>query len=139
MNNEQKQGREYLGRGLAFPLQIDARGGLALVDGERDIEQAIRIILSTRPGERVMRPDFGCRIHDLLFEPLTAATESLIQQYVTEALVMWEPRIEVRRVNVYIAPDMDGALLVEIVYLIKATHDERSIIYPFFLQGGEEW
>ncbi len=139
MNGRRDRGQEYLGRGLAFPLRIDARGGLALVGGAEDIEQAIRIILSTRPGERVMRPDFGCRIHDLLFEPLTAGTEALIQQYVTEALILWEPRIKVRRVSVYVAPDMDGALLIEIAYLIKATHDERSIVYPFFLQGDEEW
>ncbi|RKY58163.1 MAG: baseplate protein [Candidatus Neomarinimicrobiota bacterium] len=132
-------GREYLGRGLAFPLRVNARGEIALVSGEEDIEQSIRIILGTRPGERVMRPEFGCRAHDLLFEPRNAATETLMRRYVTDALRRWEPRIEVRWVNVVSGDEPDGALLVEVHYTIKATHDERSIVYPFFLVGEEEW
>ena len=133
------RGKEYLGRGLAFPLQVNARGEIALTTPERDIEQAIGIILETKPGERVMRPDFGCRAHELLFEPLNAGTETLMRQYVTEALIMWEPRIDVQAVNVYVDRETDGALFVEVHYTIKATHDERSIVYPFFLVGGEEW
>jgi phage baseplate assembly protein W len=133
------RGKEYLGQGLAFPLHINARGELALATPERDIEQAIRIILGTRPGERVMRPDFGCRAHELLFEPLNVGTETLMQQYVVEALAMWEPRIDVLGVNVYVDKEMDGGLWTEIYYVIKATHDERSIVYPFFLAGEEEW
>jgi len=133
------RGKEYLGRGLAFPLRTNARGELALATPERDIQEAIRIILGTRPGERVMRPDFGCRAHELLFEPMDAGTETLMQQYVAEALDMWEPRIDVLGVNVYVDREVDGALWTEIYYLIKATHDERSIVYPFFLAGEEEW
>jgi phage baseplate assembly protein W len=131
--------KEYLGQGLAFPLHVNARGELALASGERDVEQAIRVILGTRRGERVMRPEFGCRAHELLFEPLHSGTETMMKQYVVEALTMWEPRIEVQAVNVYVDRDMDGALLVEVSYLIKATHDERSIVYPFFLVGEEGW
>ena len=131
--------REYLGRGLSFPLRVNARGAIALVGGEEDIRQSIRIILGTRPGERVMRPEFGCRAHDLLFEPRNAATETLMRRYVTDALRRWEPRIEVRWVNVMPGDEPDGALLVEVHYTIKATHDERSIVYPFFLVGEEEW
>jgi phage baseplate assembly protein W len=130
--------KEYLGQGLAFPLQVDARGQIALVSAERDIEQSIGIILATSPGERVMRPEFGCRAHELLFEPMHVGTVALMRQYVAEALTMWEPRIEVQAVNVYVDPDHDGALLVEIYYLIKETHDERSIVFPFFLVGQEE-
>lgn len=137
--NDHSRGREYLGQGLAFPLRMNARGELALASPDRDIEEAIRIILGTRPGERVMRPDFGCRAHELLFEPMHAGTETLMQQYVAEALDMWEPRIDVLGVNVYVDREMDGALWAEITYVIKATHDERSIVYPFFLVGEEEW
>ncbi len=132
-------GKEYLGRGVSFPLRVNARGEIALVGGEEDIRQSIRIILGTRPGERVMRPEFGCRAHDLLFEPRNAATETLMRRYVTDALRRWEPRIEVRWVNVMPGDDPDGALLVEVHYTIKATHDERSIVYPFFLVGEEAW
>ena len=130
--------REFVGRGLAFPLQVNPRGEIALVSAERDIEQAIRIILETAPGERVMRPEFGCRIHELLFAPRDAATEGLLIEYVEQALGRWEPRIEVREVKVTPDPRNDGAVFIEIFYQIKSTHDERSIVYPFFLIGQEE-
>jgi phage baseplate assembly protein W len=131
--------REFLGRGLGFPLRVNARGEIALVSGERDIEESIRVILGTRPGERVMRPEFGCRAHELLFEPRNASTETLMQQYVSDALRMWEPRITVQWVDVLIDENQDGAILVEVYYMIEETHNERSIVYPFFLVGEEEW
>jgi phage baseplate assembly protein W len=137
--NNNVRDREYIGQGLAFPLQVNPQGGIALASGERDVEQAIRIILSTAPGERVMRPEFGCRIHELIFAPQDAATESLVVYYVEEALAQWEPRIDVQEVDVSADPGRDGALLVEIKYRVKDTHDERSIVYPFFLSGEEEW
>ena len=136
--NENIRDREYIGQGLAFPLQVDPRGGIALATGTHDIEQAIRIILMTAPGERVMRPEFGCRIHELVFAPHDAATESLAAYYVQVALERWEPRIELREVEVVTDPARDGVLLVEIKYLVKDTHDERSIVYPFYLSGEEE-
>jgi phage baseplate assembly protein W len=125
--------REFLGQGLAWPLQIDSRGGIALARGERDIEQAIRLILETAPGERVMRPEFGCHIHDLLFAPYDAVTEGLVIQYVEQALARWEPRITVLEVNVSPHPGHDGALLIEISYRVNDTHDERSIVHPFYV------
>jgi uncharacterized protein len=127
----------FLGKGLSFPLRTDARGQIALVTGAEDIEQSIRIILGTRPGERVMRPTFGCRAHELLFEPNSAATSTLLQEHVYQALRMWEPRIEVVGVNVD-ATSHPGALLAEIEYTIKATHDTRSIVYPFYIQDEQE-
>ena len=137
--NHNVRDREYIGQGLAFPLQVNPQGGIALASGEHDIEQAIRVILSTAPGERVMRPEFGCRIHELIFAPHDAATESLVVYSVEEALAQWEPRIDVQDVDVSAEPGRDGALLVEIKYRVKDTHDERSIVYPFFLSGEEEW
>ena len=136
--NDNVRDREYIGQGLAFPLQLDPRGGIALASGERDIEQAIRIILMTAPGERVMRPEFGCRVHELVFAPHDAATESLAVYYVQEALARWEPRIDLQAVDIVADPRRDGVLLVEIKYRIKDTHDERSIVYPFYLTGEEE-
>jgi phage baseplate assembly protein W len=129
--------KEFLGRGLASPLQVDPRGGIALAAGEHDIAQAIRIILETAPGERVMRPEFGCRIHELVFAPHDMTTEALLVQYVEEALSRWEPRIDLREVNISADPLQDGAVLVEVKYQIKDTHDERSIVYPFYLTGEE--
>lgn len=130
--------RTFLGNGLNFPLKTDARGQVVLVTGHEDIEQSIRIILSTRQGERVMRPTFGCRAHELLFEPRSAATASLLQDYVHEALRIWEPRIEVHQVNVVNDDAQPGALLTEIIYEIKATHDTRSIVYPFYIANEPE-
>jgi phage baseplate assembly protein W len=136
--NSDARNREFIGQGLAFPLQVDPRGGVALASGERDIEQAIRIILETVPGERVMRPEFGCRVHELVFAPHNAATEGLVIHYVREALDRWEPRIDVQEIEISPEASDFGALLVEIKYHIKDTHDTRSIVYPFFLTGEEE-
>ncbi|MBN1261986.1 MAG: GPW/gp25 family protein [Anaerolineae bacterium] len=136
-DDRELRNREFLGQGLAFPLQINQRGEIAIARGADDIEQAIRIILETSPGERVMRPDFGCRAKELLFAPRNATTQGLMAYYVRRALRRWEPRIQVLNVEVSANPDHDGALLVEISYEIKATHDERSIVYPFYLMGEE--
>jgi Bacteriophage baseplate protein W len=130
--------KTFLGNGLSFPLRTDARGQIGLVTGSEDIDQSILIILKTRPGERVMRPTFGCRANELLFEPRSAATTSLLQNYVLEALRMWEPRIEVLNVNVVENEAGDGVLLTEIEYQIKATHDTRSIVYPFYITDEPE-
>ncbi len=129
--------RTYLGRGLAFPLHVNSRGEIALANGESDIEQAIYIILSTSPGERVMRPDFGCRAHELIFAPRDATTEGLMVYYVQQALGRWEPRVTVVNVSVVNAPTPDGAIIVDIQYQIKSTHDTRSIVYPFFIADEE--
>ena len=114
-----------------------ARNRGFLGHGERDIGESIRIILSTQPGERVMRPTFGCRAHELLFEPRDVATETLLRQYVVEALTMWEPRIEILAVKVFTEDDLDGAIFAEVEYIVSATHNQRSIVYPFFLVGQE--
>ena len=125
--------REFIGQGLAFPLQVNPRGELALASGERDIEQAIYIVLSTMPGERVMRPEFGCRVHELVFAPHNAATEGLAALYVKQALDRWEPRIDVMMVEIETDPLHDGALLINVKYRVRDTHNERSIVYPFYL------
>lgn len=126
-----------MGQGWAFPLQIGPRGGIALARGDHDIQQAIRIILETIPGERVMRPEFGCRIHELTFAPHDAATEGLAIYYVQQALERWEPRIELRDVSISSSSEQEGAMMIEVKYVIKDTYDERSIVYPFFLNGEE--
>ena len=124
-----------IGRGWAFPVGVSGSGGIALAHGNDDIEQAIRIILGTAPGERVMRPDFGCRIHELVFAPTTGETIGLARHYVEEALGWWEPRIDVRDVTVEGDPnDPRGARLWgSIRYEVRATKDERTLVYPFYL------
>ena len=130
--------KTFLGNGLNFPLRTDAHGQVLLVTGSEDIDQSIRIIIGTTPGERVMRPTFGCRANELLFEPSSAGTVSLLQSYVLDALRMWEPRIEVLSVNVSSEEAKNGILLADIQYQIKSTHDTRSIVYPFYIAQEQE-
>ena len=134
----QQNAKTFLGNGLNFPLRTDARGQVMLVTGSEDIDQSIRIILGTTPGERVMRPNFGCQVNNFLFEPATIGTISILQDYVLDALRMWEPRIEVLGVNVTQEAGSTGVLLTNIQYLIKATHDTRSIVYPFYIADEQE-
>ncbi|MEM7029358.1 MAG: GPW/gp25 family protein [Chloroflexota bacterium] len=136
MDSEMRN-REFLGQGWTFPLRVNARSNIALAKGDLSIEQAIRAILETRLGERVMRPEFGCRIHELIFDPRDSTTAGLAMVYVEDALAQWEPRIEVIEVSVNYHPEQDSALLIEIFYVIKSTHDERSIVFPFYLADEE--
>jgi phage baseplate assembly protein W len=130
--------QDFIGAGLAFPVGVDARGRFALARGANDIEQAIRIILLTPKGQRVMRPTFGCQIHDLVFAPNDATTAGLAEYYVREALAMWEPRIRLRSILVTPDPELPERLMISIDYEIKSTHDRRSLVFPFYRIPGEE-
>ena len=125
--------KEIVGKGWAFPPQTNAQGGLALTNEQNELSQAIFIILSTSPGQRVMRPTFGCRLNELVFAPNNAQTAARARRYVTEALGMWEPRIRVIEVNIHPDDDRDNRLIIDIEYEIKATHDRRSLVHPFYL------
>jgi hypothetical protein len=122
-----------IGRGWHFPPMLDERGTIALTGDTDEIEQSIRIILSTAPGQRVMRPDFGCRIHELVFAPNHMATAGLAQRYIGEALGRWEPRIQVLQVEARVGADDPACLMVTIQYRVSATHSNRSLVYPFYL------
>jgi len=129
--------RDVIGSGWAFPVRVDARGRISLARQERDVEEAIHMILLTPKGQRVMRPDFGCRIHELIFASNDATTAGLATYYVEEALGMWEPRIRVEKVVAQPDPENSGRLLIEIAYVIKSTHDRRSLVFPFYRIPGE--
>ena len=126
-------GNPIIGRGWRFPPQLDERGTIALTDDHDEIEEAIRIILGTAPGQRVMRTEFGCRIHELVFAPNNSATAGLAGRYITEALGRWEPRIEVERVDVDVDPGALECLLISVHYHVLTTHSNRSLVYPFYL------
>ena len=130
--------KDFLGQGWRFPLGVDGRGGIALSGAEGDIEASILVILGTAKGERVMRPEFGSSIHDLVFAPNNATTGGLLTYHVQEALARWEPRIDVAEVNVRADPQEQSLVLIEIQYLVKATNDERNLVYPFYLVPTEE-
>ncbi len=128
---------DFLGSGWSFPVGVDARGRVALSRRERDIEEAIVIILLTPKGQRIMRPDFGCQIHDLVFAPNDATTAGLAVYYVEEALAMWEPRIRVLDVTARPDDADPGRLMIDIQYEIKATYDRRALVFPFYRIPGE--
>jgi len=117
---------------------VDTRGRIALARQERDVEEAIQMILLTPKGQRVMRPDFGCRIHDLAFSPNNATLTGLATYYVEEALAMWEPRIKVEEVVARVDHENAQRLLIDVRYRIKATADRRSLVFPFYRIPGEE-
>jgi phage baseplate assembly protein W len=128
---------DLIGAGWAFPGRISAGGGIALDGGAASIEAALRMILATAPGERVMRPDFGCSLWDHVFDPLNAGTAALIEQSVRVALERWEPRIEVIEVHAVPEPDA-GRMVIRIRYLLRATNDERNLVHPFYLIPEED-
>lgn len=127
---------DFLGRGWKFP--VSTVGGMAAIaEGEESIRESILIILGTSRGERVMRPEFGCSINDLVFEVNSTATTTLVAFHVEEALKKWEPRIEL--LNVFVAPDEDKRekLNIEIDYVIRSTNTKANLVYPFYLEGKE--
>jgi phage baseplate assembly protein W len=133
MANENNISTNIIGSGWRFPLEVSGRGGVALSSADKDVEESIRIILSTPKGERRMRPNFGCNIHDLVFAPNTSTTWSLIAHHVEEALGWWEPRIEIRDLDVHPDTRDMSRLLITIKYKIRGTNNERSLVYPFYI------
>ena len=128
---------DFIGRGWAFPIRTDANGGIALVASEREIQEAIRVIVSTSPGERPMRPDFGCRIHDFVFAPADSATAAAMSAEVANALAKWEHRIDVENVDVLFANNDPTVFYIDIHYRMKRTNDRHNLVFPFYVIPGE--
>jgi phage baseplate assembly protein W len=134
--NPDKQ--DFLGNGWHFPPRISGQGGVDLTKDEEKIRQSIRIILETARGERVMHPDFGCGIHDYVFATINTSSINTIRQAVREALILWEPRIEVLKVA--LAGDRDGSdfsrgiLAIAVDYRVRATNSEFNLVYPFYVK-----
>lgn len=126
----------FLGTGWSYPLRRDASGDVAMASDEDLVAQSIWLILSTAPGERVQRPDFGCGIHELVFAPNTATTAGRVADAVRDALIRFEPRIDVLDVQTSIPAGQPTVLLIEIDYRIRATNNRFNLVYPFYLQGA---
>jgi phage baseplate assembly protein W len=157
---------DIIGTGVAFPLRVDQSGAIALSSGVADVEEAIMLILATAPGERPMRPEFGCGIHNFVFESIDASVFGKIEHEIRDALDRWEPRIDVldvdivpwearadvvdlmpeaaepeRRaahvIDVNVLSPADGVLLIDIAYVLRATNDVRNLVYPFYVIPAE--
>jgi phage baseplate assembly protein W len=128
--------RDFLGVGWKFPLQVTPGGTIAQARYEQRIEESIYLVLSTSQGERVMLPDFGCGIHELVFAPNNAGTLALVTQTVRQALTTYEPRIDVLDINAETAPEQPNLLLIRINYRIRATNALGNLVYPFYINEG---
>ncbi|PKM82011.1 MAG: baseplate protein [Firmicutes bacterium HGW-Firmicutes-14] len=128
-------GREFLGKGWKFPPGVEISTGKVLMsEYEEDIRESIWIILSTSKGERIMRPDFGCGIHDFVFASMDMTTLNMMESSVREALTVWEPRIEVIEVLALPEETEPGKLLINIKYCVRSTNNEFNFVYPFYLR-----
>jgi phage baseplate assembly protein W len=130
-------GSEFIGSGWGFPVRVDATGGIRLVSRETEIEESIRLILSTAFGERPMRPDFGCAIHDYVFDPADTRTAARMELAVRDSLRRWEPRVDLLEVTVGPHPVEPEALLLDIRYTTGDTNDPRNLVFPFYIIPGE--
>ena len=129
----------FLGVGWSYPVGVDGDGNVSIETlHEEKIRQAIWIILATARGERVMRPDFGCGIHDLVFAVNSPGTAGRVAGEVREALVQWEPRIDLLDVKARADGQAGERLLIEIDYRVRATNNRFNLVYPFYLEGGAE-
>lgn len=129
---------DFIGRGISFPLRVDQSGAIAMSSGVEDLDSSIRMILTTAPGERLMRPDFGCRIWELLFEPINANTLGLMSEAVREAIGRWEPRVTLDDVRLVPEPSDVGRVSIYLDYIIRSTNDRRNLVYPFYVIPRED-
>jgi phage baseplate assembly protein W len=127
----------FLGRGWAFPPSFDdGTGSATLVTADEDITQSLRILFETRPGERVMHPTYGCRIHDYLFEPMNAATMRAMEAAIARAVLFFEPRITLQETKMRVADAVEGKLRIELNYLVRQTNSRSNVVFPFYIAEG---
>lgn len=130
--------RDFLGTGWQAPVATDHRGDIELSSGEDNIEENVKLILGTAQGERVMRPEFGCAIHDYVFSTIDLTTLSLIEDAVRDALIRWEPRIDIEDIDARPDESQPNRVLIDIEYRIRSTNSTANMVYPFYLEEGEE-
>lgn len=136
MNNDPVNGREFLGAGLAFPMRVDSQGRIAMNSLDDHVRQSILLILQTAKGERLMRSDFGSGLHRLVFSPLHAATATLVQHQVKDALTRFEPRIDVLDLTVEMDPSPPSSLMINLRYRVRSTDTMFNLVFPFLLEKG---
>ena len=128
---------EFVGAGWAFPIHTDATGSIALVRRDTELAESIQLILGTAQGERPMRPEFGCAIHDYVFAPADSSTASIIAYEVRQSLLRWEPRIDVDDVDVTHDDDDPTTMYIDIHYSVRGSNDPRNLVFPFYVIPSE--
>lgn len=131
--------KDFLGKGWSFPPTFQSGGaGVLTVKEEEDIKQSLEIILSTTPGERVMRPDFGCNMQDMVFEPINTSLITIMKDRIEKSILYHEPRIDLKRVALNTANALEGVVLIEIDYSIRTTNSRQNFVYPFYINEGSD-
>jgi uncharacterized protein len=129
----------FLGTGWSFPPAFNKiKGTVKSVSEEEDIAQSLQILLSTRQGERVMQPGFGCNLDVMLFEPITITLVAFVKELIQTAILYFEPRIELESIDINTVEVHDGLILIELVYLIRSTNSRYNLVYPFYLNEGAD-
>ena len=131
-------GCDFIGTGWAFPTGVGPTGGIAMARGHTELVQAMRLILATYPGERPMRPEFGSRLRDFVFRAGTPDTVAEVTDEVRRALLRWEPRVDVERIDVQPDPDEPTTLFIDIWYRPKGSNDRRNLVFPFYTIPDDE-
>lgn len=127
----------FLGRGWSFPTRFDpVKAQVDMVERSEDIHESLRILFMTRKGERVMHPDYGCGLHELVFEPMDSETEARIEQEIRRAILFFEPRIEVEAIVVETTDWLEGKLGINLEYRIRATNNRQNVVFPFYINEG---
>ena len=131
--------KEFLGKGWGFPPTFQRGGaGVVTVKEDVDIQQSLEIILSTEPGERVMRPDFGCNMQAMVFEPMNTSLITYMRDKIEKALLYHEPRIDLKRVEINTANVLEGVVLIEVDYVVRTTNRRQNYVYPYYINEGTD-
>ena len=141
MINKTLTNTDFIGKGLGFPpefIKNQSEQDIVMVEGAQDIEQSLQILLSTRPNERMLAPDYGCNLDPLIFEPLDLSLISLMQDVVKMAIIRYEPRIKLNQVQIETQDSLQGTVAIHIDYTIKSTNSRFNFVYPFYLQEGTD-
>lgn len=129
----------FLGRGWSFPPEFNRyTSSVEMTEFEADIERSLHILLSTRPGERIMVPDYGCNLDELLFKPLNLTLKTYVTDLIKTAILYHEPRIDVEKIRIEPDTDTSGILLITIEYRIRITNSRKNMVYPFYTSEGTE-
>jgi uncharacterized protein len=131
--------KSFLGRGWGFPPEFNrATKAVNMLDDEADIKSSLEILLSTRLGERVMVPDYGCNLDELLFKPLTLTLKTFVIDLIKTAILYYEPRIDINKIAIDPTDELEGVLLINLEYTVRATNSRKNMVYPFYKAEGNE-
>lgn len=133
------ENQSFLGRGWSFPPEFNKESrSVKMLEDEVDIKSSLKILLSTRLGERVMVPGYGCNLEELLFSPLNLTLKTYVIDLIKTAILYHEPRIDVKKIDIDPADELNGVLLINIDYIIRSTNSRMNMVFPFYKEEGNE-